>query len=61
MSLLIQLSSIVYDREEVVGAYDDQAQMWSTYANISSLAQLPVGARTGDSSTSAGSEDDTKT
>jgi hypothetical protein len=61
MSLLLNVSRIEYEKEQIPGRYDAKAQMWSTYAGVSRLSELPREFRSGNSTTSAGSEDDTGT
>ena len=61
MPLLHELARVTYAKEEIVGEYDEGAQLWSTYAAISSLNELPPSSMSGASTTSAGNEDDTGT
>ena len=57
MALLLQISGVSHEQDDVVGEYDDNAQMWSTYANLSSVRDLPADLLIGATSTSAGGKD----
>ena len=56
MSLLLQISGVSHAQYDIVGEYDENAQTWSTYADLSSARELPAAILT-PSATSNGGRD----
>jgi hypothetical protein len=54
MSLLLQISGSLHKHEDTLGEYDDNAQMWSTYADLSSARELPAAILTPSSTSNEG-------
>ena len=56
MSLLLQISGVSHPQYDIAGEYDENAQMWTTHADLSSARELPA-AILSPSATSDGGRD----